>query len=619
MDPRLLEYYNRELQFMREMGAEFARAYPKVAARLSLEGLECADPYVERLLEGFAFLAARVQLKLDARHPEFTQHLLEIVYPGFLAPVPSAAIAELVPDSKEAALKEGLRIPRGSSLRTPLAKGERTASEFRTAHALTLWPLAVAEARYLSGSGSLSSLGLPPAAQAKAAIRLRLQSAPGAPLREMPIDALDLHIKAPADVAARIYEQVHANCLGVAVRAPDGATAERLGPASVVEIGLDDDSALLPAPRAGFAGYRLLQEYFMLPERLLFFGLRGLRSALQRCAGEACELFLLLDRASPALESALDASQFRLHCTPVINLFPKSCDRTQLDGRDTEYHVIPDRNRPMDFEIFRIEKVTGISGAHEEPVEILPFYATGHRAVADEPRAFYTIQRRHRLYSARQQRTGERTSYVGTECFISVVDAGERAIGGGIEQADIQALCTNRDLPLHAAFAHGGTDFLLEGGAPLAAIRCITGPSAPRPSPAFGETAWRLVSHLALNYLSLQGNGAPLLRDFLSLYADGNDSVAAHQIEGIRAVSYEPVVRRLPMPGPISHGRGLLITLALEDAAFEGAGLLPLAAVLDRFFARYVSLNSFTQLRLVSTTRGEIKQWPVRAGTRQIL
>src|SRR3990170_4634392 len=141
MDPRLLDYYNRELQFVREMGAEFAQAYPRIAARLGIEGLECADPYVERLLESFAFLTARVQLKLDARHPDFTQHLLELVYPHFLCPVPACAIVEIVPDMKEGSLQTGHNMHRGTSLRTPLGKGERTACEFRTAHGVTLWPV----------------------------------------------------------------------------------------------------------------------------------------------------------------------------------------------------------------------------------------------------------------------------------------------------------------------------------------------------------------------------------------------------------------------------------------------------------------------------------------------
>ncbi|HUI61215.1 MAG TPA: type VI secretion system baseplate subunit TssF [Steroidobacteraceae bacterium] len=621
MDPRLLEYYNRELQFMRETGAEFARQYPRVAARLGLDGLECADPYVERLLEGFAFLAARVQLKLDARHPQFTQQLLDLVYPGFLAPVPAAAIVEMMPDLEEGSLKEGVKIPRGSSIRTPLAKGERTSCEFRTSQDVTLWPLTVSDAKYLSGTGAVSGQGLTIDAHTKAAIRLRLTSAMSIPIETLPLDSLTFHIKATPGVASRIYEQIHANCIGLRVRPVGTQQPDTALPASCVrEVGFDDSAAMLPVTRAGFAGFRLLQEYFILPERFMFVELRGLRDALRSCAASEFEITLLLDRVAPTLEHALDAGQFRLNCTPAINLFPKSCGRIDLTGRDVEYHILPDRNRPQDFEVYTVEKVTGIAregGGGNFP--IAPFYAAAHRSAANEERAYYTVQRRPRLASVRQTRTGERTSYLGTECFISVTDSAQRIERGEAPQADIEALCTNRDLPIHATFGKGRSDFVLESGAPVAGIRCITGPTSPRAAPTWGESAWRLVSHLSLNYLSIEAQGVELLRDFLALYADQHDSVSARQIEGLQAVSVEPVVRRMPVPGPISHGRGLAITLTLDDAAFEGIGVLPLAAALERFFSRYVSLNSFTQLRLRSSTRGDIKQWPVRIGSRHVL
>ncbi len=620
MDPRLLEHYNRELQFMRETGAEFARRYPRVAARLGLEGLECADPYVERLLEGFAFLAARVQLKLEARQPEFMEHLLEMVYPGFLAPLPSAAIVEINPDPTESSLKSGVLIPRGSALKTPLGKGERTSCDFRTAQDVTLWPIEVKDAKYLAGTGHLNAQGLSVDARAKAAIRLTLASTCDAPLSALPLDSLTFHLKATPGIAARLHEQIHANCIGVRVRAASAARQDHGLPAScIAEVGFEDGEALLPVTRQGFAAFRLLQEYFALPERFLFFRLERLAAVWRQCVSGELEVFLLLDRVQPILENTLDAGQFRLHCTPVINLFERSCGRVELDGRAVEYHVVPDRNRPQDFEIHSVKKVTalGRGGAENFPIE--PFYAAAHRTAPQSERAYYTVQRRPRLSSTRQVATGERTSYLGTECFLSVVDTGGRIERGEAPQADVVALCSNRDLPIYASFGKGRTDLLLESGAPVASVRCIAGPTEPRTAPAFGEGSWRLLSHLSLNYLSLEAQGTPLLRDFLALYANENDAVAARQIEGVAEVSFAPVVRRLPVPGPISYGRGLAITLKLDDAAFEGTGVVPLGAVLEHFFARYVSLNSFTQLRLESTTRGLVKEWPVRTGCRHIL
>ena len=622
MDPRLLDYYNRELQFVREMGAEFAAQYPRIAARLGLDGMECADPYVERLLEGVAFLTARVQLKIDARHPEFTQHLMEMVYPHFLAPVPSCAVAEFAPDFKEDTLQAGPRIPRGANLGTQINKGERTACEFRTAHDVTLWPLTVTEARYISGTGALSSLGIAGDGRARAAIRLRLHSTGGVPINSLALNELTFFIKASADIAVKIHEQVLADGIGIVARGTAaGAASHHVGAEAIAPVGYADSESLLPATSRTFEGYRLLQEYFAFPERFLFFKLKRFAAAVRACAGDELDIYLLLQRAQPSLENALEAQQFRLYCSPIINLFRKSLDRIHVGDCETEHHVIPDRNRPMDYEVHSIERVTAIGGEEAPNVAVLPFYSATHYKRSGEENVYFTLQRRQRLFSTRQQKTGVRTSYIGTEAFVSLVDARESALAGRFRQLDVEALCTNRDLPIQASFGKGRTDFILEGAAPVESIRCLTGPTYPKPSPAFGDTAWKLISHLSLNHLSLRDteSGAQLLRELLSLYSDGNDPVQVRQIEGVRSVSYTPVVERIPGGGPITYGRGLKIEVAMDDAALEGTGILTLACVLEQFFARYVSLNSFTRMELRSLSRGAIKQWPVRLGVRPTL
>jgi type VI secretion system protein ImpG len=621
MDPRLLDYYNAELRFLRESGVEFAHAYPRIAARLGMDSLEVADPYVERLIESFAFLAARVQLKLDARHPQFTEHLLGVVYPGFLNPVPACGVAEFLPNLKEGSLQAGVTIPRGSILRTPLGKGEHTASVFTTAHAVTLWPLAVTEVKYLSGSGSLTGAGSAGGGPVRAAIRLRLRTAPGVKMNQLPIERLRVFIKATPDLAAQLYEQIAANTVGYYVRAPGSV---KVRPADAVRAaGFDEDEALLPTPRRGFDGYRLLQEYFAFPDRFLFFDIEQLRGALADCTGEEAEIFLTLDRVQASLENALDPSQFRLNCTPIVNLFRHAPDRVYVDAAATEHHLVPDRNRPMDFEVYDIERVAGVNAAGEVLEEIRPIYLSSHQSGVERSQPYYSLQRRARLLSTRQQQSGTRTNYIGTEVFLSLSDARGRPVDAEIAQLDVHALCTNRDLPIRVAFGKGRTDFQLEGTAPLEGIRCIAGPSTPRASPAFGDAAWNIISHLSLNYLSLiesdPHQGARMLRELLALYADPKDPAAARQIEGVMQVGYAPVVRRIPIPGPMSFARGLEITLTLDDAAFEGAGVLPLASVLERFFARYVSLNSFAQTRVRSAARGDLKRWPVRTGARQPL
>ena len=622
MDTRLLQYYNRELQYFRENGAEFAQAYPRIAARLGMDGIDCADPYVERLIEAFAFLAARIQLKLDARHPDFTQHLLEMVYPTFLAPVPSCAVLELVPTLAESSLKEGFPVPRGSALRARVGDAG-TACEFRSAQDVVLWPLAVTAARYVVGTSSFAAPGLRLDPRCRGAIRLDLGTEGGVPLRELPVDSLTFFVYATADLAGKIYEQVLANNVGVVVRSKGSARPVSLPATAVRPVGFEEDEAMLPRSPRGFEGYRLLQEYFAFSDRFLFFAVDGLREALAGLDGNEAELFLLVDRGAPDLENALDESQFRLNSTPVVNLFPRSLDRIHLSPHETEHHVVPDLSRPMDFEVYAIDRMLGVGSGGESLVEVKPLFSTDHRSHEGEAYAYYTVQRRARLASSRQQRTGARTSYLGSECFVSIVDAGRRELSGEIRQLDVAARCTNRDLPIGLSFGKSRLEFDLEGGAPLQTVRCLAGPTPPRPSPAFGDTAWRLIGQLTLNYLSICDSdperGAEMLRHLLGLYADPNDPVAQRQVDGVRRVAHRSVVRRIPGGGPITYGRGVGIDVTLDDAAFEGLGTLRLGTVQDRFFARHVSINSFVETRLQSAARGEIKQWPVRTGTRHLI
>jgi type VI secretion system protein ImpG len=623
MDPRLIRYYNRELQHVREMGGEFAREYPKIAGRLGLEGFECADPYVERLLEGFAFLAARVQLKLDAQYPVFTQHLLEMVYPHYLAPVPSMAVVQLQPDLKESALVAGHPVKRHTALRSQTGRDDRTACEYRTAHDVTLWPLELTEAKYVETPAALAAAGIPlPDGQTvRAGLRLKFRVTAGAPTNALALDTLPVFVAGADELPKRLYEQLLGNAVGYLVRAPGVSVSY---PATAIHPrGFADDEALIPYTARSFSGYRLLQEYFACPERFLFAEFTGLRQALARAQGGEFEIDVLFDRSVARLHNAVDASNFRLFCTPAINLFARRADRIHLQPGKSEYHVLADRTRPMDFEIHSISEVEGFGDRQEPELRFQPFYGCDERSWHSGHAAFYTVRREPRLLSARQQLHGARSSYIGHELFLSLVDARDAPYATSLRQVGMQLLCTNRDLPLHMPVGKGATDFTMEAGAPVQAIRCVAGPTKPRAPTATGETAWRLLSHLQLNYTSLLGEGADqgatALREMLTLYCDEFDSGARRQIEGVKSVRSAPIVRRIPVPGPISFGRGLEITLTCDDGAFEGTGAFLLGAVLQHFFARYVSVNSFTETVLRTLERNEVARWPAQLGKRPTL
>ncbi|MFS0825425.1 type VI secretion system baseplate subunit TssF [Pseudomonas phoenicis] len=620
MNPRLLELYNQELQHIREGAAEFAKEYPKIAGRLTLSGIDCADPYVERLLEGFAYLTARVQLKLDAEYPTFTHNLLEIAYPHYLAPTPSMTVVQLQTDPNEGSLGEGFPLPRGSTLRANLGRDSQTPCEFRSTQDVTLWPLEVARAQYFGNPGAVLGRLASSAPTARAGLRLTLRSGAEMPFASLPLTHLPLYLHGNDETPYRLYEQLLGTACAVFVRQPGADWVERLDPQQALRpCGFDDREAALPVVPQAFQGYRLLQEYFALPQRFLFVDFAGLGAAVQRCDGHELEVLVLFERFDASLESGVGSQQFVPFCTPAINLFPRRLDRIHLSDKVNEHHVVADRTRPVDFEIHSLQEVTGHGTGPQQP--FLPFYAVRDPSRYGRDQAYYVVRREPRVLSSEQRRNGTRSSYVGSETFISLVDGQQAPYRHDLRQLGLSALCSNRDLPLFMAVGDARSDFSLADSAPVSAIRCLAGPSRPRASHAHDNRAWRLISQLSLNYLSLteQGQGAAALRELLRLYGDSQDSALQLQIEGLREVSCTPCTRRLPMPGPIVFGRGLEIVLTFDENAFRGTGVFLLGAVFERFLTRYVSINSFTETVLRTTERGEIMRWTAKPGRRPTL
>ncbi|PKL96536.1 MAG: type VI secretion system baseplate subunit TssF [Gammaproteobacteria bacterium HGW-Gammaproteobacteria-8] len=626
MDPGFLRFYNTELQHLRDMGAEFAREYPKIAGRIGLDEFECADPYVERLLEGFAFLAARLQLKIDKEYDRFTQHLFEIVFPHFLAPIPSMAVVRFQPDMNEGSLCDGFVIERDTPLRGRIGRGEQTACEFRTRQEVVLWPIVVESAQYLPTRGDVSALGIRPPEGTRSGLRLRLKATGGFSFDEIPVDMLTLYLNGAGEQVASLMEHFHAGSLGFFVRGRGEGDAEprlRFIPADAIEMpGLVSEEAVLPCGYRSFQGYRLLQEYFAFPERFNFVRISGLAGIARDLSAQQLELIFTFDRQADNLENSLDAENIVLNCAPAVNLFPRQCDRIHVTERDPELHVIPDRTRPMDFEIHTIESVQGFrTGVHEGDV-FKPFFWSHDRVAARGHSAFYTQRREPRRLSSRQQRDGARSSYVGSEVFLTLVDGHHAPYPESIRQLAVTALCSNRDLPLHMPVGEYN-DFSLLSSAPVTGVECLKGPTRPRARFTPGDTRWRLISHLSLNYLSLlndrNGNGAASLREMLELYADLSDSAIRRQVEGVSSIEAESIIRRLPMAGPLTAGRGIGIRLTLDESAFEGLGIFLLGRILAEFFARHASINSFTETRVVSTQRGEIVRWPMTIGRRATL
>ena len=612
MDRRTLEFYESELRHLYEIAWEFAQSHERVGSRLALAPDGCGDPHVKFLLEGVAFLTARIQRQLDDAFPAFTRHLLEMVLPEATAPTPSMLVAGFEPDHRLGDLQAGYPVPAGTRLQSRLGPHSDTRCTFVTAHSVELWPLALTGLDYL-GQGELARFAGAGQKGAKSGLRLRLKTPDGVAMADLALDRLPVFLPA-AGLGHQLLEALIGHARGLVMVDPVGDRVLATAAAGSIErLGFSPEEALLPRPTRTFDGYRLLREYFAFAERFLFVAFDGLAPGVRRASADALDLVVLLDREFQAIERALDPRHAVLFATPAINLFERRAGPVPLDRRRTDQHVMVDRQHDHDYEIFRIDEVEGYGAGVER--SFLPFFSAAPGAAAD---GYFTIERRPRplAHQRRLRGTGPRsTGYTGEDVYLHLVDRETRPWPEALDRLLVRCLCTNRDLPLHMPLEVGASHFTAEIGAPLAAIRRVAGPTAPGPALATGRVAWDAVRQLGLNYHSLvdaeAGGGVESLRRLLELHARGR----AADAEALRAVTTERIVRPLPLPGPLTFARGQAIALTFEASAFRAGSAFLLGAVLEAFFARYLPINGIVETEIRTLEQGSIMRWPTRLGT----
>lgn len=610
MSESLLPYYNRELAALRKLAGEFAQKHSKVAGRLRLapDG-SVDDPHVERLLEGVAFLAGRVHQRLEDELPEITDALLELLSPHLLAPVPSMTTLRLSPkrESRGPAV-----VPRGTPLETEPVRGE--ALRYSTCHAVTLWPLQIEAARLMGLP--LAAPANPRATGAASCLRITLRAAvEDLTFAEMGLDVLRLHLRGATQLAGGLHELLSTACIGIALADGPGDTAPTLlPPAKLRPVGLTREEAALPWPQRAFDGHRLLTEYFAHPEKFLYLEIAGLeaRSMLQR--SNKLDLFIYLDRAAPEFERQVSADSFALHCTPAVNLFAHRCEPIAMDGTQSDWLVIPDVRRPTALELYSVESVRESRPDGARRV-VQPFQRLAREGV-DEAEA------------APMQWIATRSAAAaplsGTETRLLLCDAGFRPDAPADGVLTIEGLCLNRDMPELLPFGGGQPRLrITDPTAPAEAdAECLSPPTATLRAPLRERGAWRLVSHLALNHLSVMGgpDAAVALREMLRLHDLRDTPETRAAIGALVAVTAGPGIARIPGQRPGIFARGLDVSLTFEAQPWATGGLYLLAAVIEHFLALQVSVNGFVRTRAMLRGRSApVAAWPPRSGTRVLL
>jgi len=613
MRDELLYYYERELDYLRKSAAQFAEKHPKVASRLVLEPTKCEDPHVERLLEGFAFLAARVHSKLDDEFPEITEGLLSIVYPQMVRPIPSMSIVEFQLDQDKGKLASGLRVERNTPLHSRPVGG--VPCTFRTCYDTTLWPITVAAAELRPPSQLKPAVKTSDSAWA---IRLELRCARDVSFASLKPDKLRFYLDGESGLVHSIYEILFSRLSRIIVR--DLTPGSNLGPvtlpaSSLHAAGFGTDEGMLPYPPSSFAGHQLLLEYFAFPEKFFFIDLMGLEAVAAAGFKEGIEVIFLISEIEGSgrvqrLELELSKKTFRLGCTPVANLFPVVAEPIQVTQRKAEYPVVPDVRRPYSVEIFSVEDVTGIDSSNQKIRTFEPLYSLRHFAKREDRSCFWMARRR----------LSTRPGDDGTDIYLSLVDLSLLTAQPDATVVSVRTLCTNRDLPARLPFGNQDSDFEMEGAGPMRRIVALRKPTAPI-RPVLGKgVLWRLVSHLSLNYLSLVEDGKDALQEILRLYDVGRTAYSQNVIQSILRISSARSFARLVSEQGISFARGVRIEMELDEDQFSGGGAFLFASVLERFFGLVASLNSFTQLSVVTPQRKEgLHEWQPRSGRRVLV
>lgn len=629
MRDEYLGYYERELVFLRQMGAEFARRYPKIAGRLLLDEEKVEDPHVERMIEAFAYLTGRVSLKLDDELPEITDSFFNVLYPHYLAPIPSMAIVQFLYGSPNDKLTGIQQIESGSRLNSRPVDG--SPCRFRTTYDVDLLPIEV-ESASLESKAPVDGRGK----WSECQIKIALRCYGNAKLSELKYGSdgssarsIRFFIDGDPQLVHPLYEMIFNRAVSVEIRhrdAPIGTETIKsmvnisLKPPDKVKldaslglssVGFGEDEGLLPYTKRSFMGYRLLTEYFAFPQKFMFFDVNGLDLAAANGFGSHFEIVINLRDVTPPA-APVTADSFKTGCTPIVNLFSRLSDPIYLSQQKYEYQVIPDVHRQSATEVYSVDEVITSDPRTNEIREYSPFYSMRHAYGEQSERSYWHTTRR----------PSQRQNDDGTEVFVSLVNLAMDPSVPAVEVLNVKTTCTNRDLPAKLPFGGKDGDFEVEGTALLSRVRCLTKPTETLRPPSRRGAHWRLISHLNLNYLSIVGDehgGAEALQEILNLYNFDDSSVLRKQVLGITGVQSKIVVRQIGDRIGAGFVRGIETTVTMDPEQFVGSGMFLFASVLERFLGLYASINSFNQTVIVlKDEEGEFCRFPPRAGEQML-
>ena len=607
----LLPHYERELAFLRTHASDFARRYPKIAGRLQVSGDVGEDPHVERLIESFALLASRIHKRLDDDFPLFTETFLDVLYPHYLRPFPSCAIARFDVGASAAQMSTAAIIDRGTMLTSRPVHG--VSCRFRTAFPVALVPVRLTAASFRGAIGAPDSTPVPRGATTMLSLQLELQSAQ-VTWKSLGVASIRVYIDGEGSQVGALREALCGRVSGMLAQTAPVGPWHGCGDARPLPVGFAADEALIDFDARSHQGYRLLTEYFAFPDKFNFVDL-PLPAAVLKSSARTVTLHLAMhgirsDSDEARLLETVTERNLLLGCTPVSNLFKQRADPIRISHRGERYPVLPDSRRAFAYEVVAIDRVYRVQQTPqgESIVEFKPFYSLQHDELidGDKPGGRY-------WYSHRDDALA--VASPGYETEIGIVDIRFDPAAAATDTLSLDVRATNRDLPSLLSVGNVGGDLFLEGGSVAREIRLVRKPTLSQRFERGHGAIWRLISHLSLNHLSLSAGGVQALREMLRLYDLPKSATNRRQIEGVVGVEFGPAHAWLPGDPFPTFVRGTEVRMTVDESGFVGAGLRLFAQVMDHFFGLYVHANSFTQLKVISArTREELVVCPRRSG-----
>ncbi len=618
----MLRYYNNELIYFRDASTEFAQEHPKIAARLGLKKDEIKDPYVERLIESFCFLSARMQLKIDAEYPVFTKNLLNIIFPNYTSPIPAMSVAKFAPDTQHSNILQGTKIKKGTTLSSHSIPNESSLCTFTTTTDLHIAPIELTDAQIVDIPPDIDFSYFNNQNSIKSALRLSLEITDDnslfSDLRN--IDTLPIYLNGNETIASILHEFILTKTIGICIKDSKGYQ-HILKPYQMNDFAITEEESFLPMSWNQSFGHSLFLSYFSNYSIFLFIKLEKIAQYLKDIDDNKIEIILLLNEKPNEILKDLKPVHLELFCTPIVNIFQAQADQIIVNPKETEFHILVDKTQPLNYEVYSIEKVFASEINGNKMTEYKPLYHTVNENHGNYSR-YFAHERYPRVASENMRKYGSRSAYIGSEVYISLVDQFNAPYSLTSSTLNISVKATNRDLPLLIP-RNSENDLSCTQDYPVTQIGIIKPISTPYVPIANHNLSWELIRLLSFNYLPLLNQdgkeNAKIIRNVLILFAKQIKPETSNQIQALVSVDITPTTKRLPGHGPLVYGRGMNIKLTFDERGFSGKSPYVLALIIKEWFKRHVSINSFIQVELHSLQKNLIHQWSVDYGKKRTI